>query len=240
MVELTSSATYRHGSRSGRPPFARRFWPIHHRQRIRLWGMAFVLPTLLFFAVFKYGPMVWAIELSFNSYDMVSQPHFVGLDNYRVLAADPIFRETLINTFVYIAGSTILTTAIGLALALAINTGIPGARYCMTAMFLTNLMPIIAVCLIWRFLLHPYGLVNQILQPLGFGRIDWLTSAATAIPALILATVWRSAPYVLRIFLAALVALPDASYRASALAGAAVPATLILITLPLLLRTTIL
>ena len=87
MVELTSSATYRHGSRSGRPPFARRFWPIHHRQRIRLWGMAFVLPTLLFFAVFKYGPMVWAIELSFNSYDMVSQPHFVGLDNYRALAA---------------------------------------------------------------------------------------------------------------------------------------------------------
>ena len=89
MVELTSSATYRHGSRSGRPPFARRFWPFHHRQRIRLWGMAFVLPTLLFFAVFKYGPMVWAIELSFNSYDMVSQPHFVGLDNYRALAADP-------------------------------------------------------------------------------------------------------------------------------------------------------
>jgi multiple sugar transport system permease protein len=43
----------------------------------------FVLPTLLFFAVFKYGPMVWAIELSFNSYDMVSAPYFVGLDNYR-------------------------------------------------------------------------------------------------------------------------------------------------------------
>ena len=53
------------------------------------YGVSFVLPTLLFFAVFKYGPMMWAIELSFNSYDMVSVPHFVGLDNYRALAIEP-------------------------------------------------------------------------------------------------------------------------------------------------------
>src|SRR6202047_3322443 len=107
MVELTSRGSYQHGSLSGPPPVVRRFWQIHHRQRIRLWGIAFVLPTLMFFAVFKYGPMVWAIDLSFNSYDMVSPPQFIGLDNYRALFADPIFRETLLNTFVYIAGSTI-------------------------------------------------------------------------------------------------------------------------------------
>ena len=77
MVELTSSEPYQHGGLTGPPPVARRFWQIHHRQRIRLWGIAFVLPTLMFFAVFKYGPMMWAIELSFNSYDMVSTPYFV-------------------------------------------------------------------------------------------------------------------------------------------------------------------
>src|SRR5260370_5537691 len=143
MADLTSPTPYQQGSLAAPPPMARRFWQLHHRQRIRLWGVAFVLPTLLFFAVFKYGPMVWAIELSFNSYDMASAPYFAGLDNYRTLAADPIFRETLINTLVYIAASTILTTVIGLALALAINTGIPGARHCMTAMFPTSLMPII-------------------------------------------------------------------------------------------------
>src|SRR5260370_23860806 len=132
MVDLTSRQPY--GSLSGPPRIARRFWQIRYRQRIRLWGFSFVLPTLLFFAVFKYGPMMWAIELSFNSYDMVSAPHFIGLDNYRALASDPIFRETLINTLVYIAGSTILTTVIGLLLALAINTGVPVARHCMTAM----------------------------------------------------------------------------------------------------------
>ena len=237
MAELTSIDGYRHGSLSAPPPVARKFWQLHHRQRIRLWGVAFVLPTLMFFAVSKYGPMVWAIELSFNSYDMVSEPRFIGLENYRALFMDPIFRETLLNTFVYIAGSTILTTVIGLGLALAINTGIPGARYCMTAMFLTNLMPIIAVCLVWRFLLHPYGLVNQILQPLGFGRIDWLTSASTAMPAIILVTVWRFAPYFMVIFLAALLALPEDYYEAAELDGAGAIRRFIHITLPLLMPT---
>jgi ABC-type sugar transport system permease subunit len=234
MAELTSTDPYR---LAAPPPVARRFWHVHHRQRIRLWGIAFVLPTLMFFAVFKYGPMVWAIDLSFNSYDMVSAPQFVGLDNYRALFADPIFRETLLNTFVYIAGSTILTTVIGLSLALAINTGIPGARYCMTAMFLTNLMPIIAVCLVWRFLLHPYGLVNQILQPLGFGRIDWLTSSSTAMPAIIMVTVWRFAPYFMVIFLAALLALPEDYYEAAELDGAGAIRRFFHITLPLLMPT---
>ena len=237
MTELASTTPLQSDKANISPPAARRFGQIHYRQRIRLWGIAFVLPTLLFFAVFKYGPMVWAIELSFNSYDMVSAPHFVGLDNYRTLMADPIFRETLFNTFIYIFGSTALTTIVGLSLALAINTGIPGARYCMTAMFLTNLMPIIAVCLVWRFLLHPYGLINQILAPLGFGRIDWLTSSSTALPAIIMVTVWRFAPYFMVVFLAALLALPEDYYEAAELDGAGAIRRFIHITLPLLMPT---
>ncbi len=123
--------------------------------------------------------MLWALELSFTSYDMVSAPAYVGLENYRNLAADPIFRETLVNTLVYIGGSTVLITLVGPRSRARHQYRVPGARYCMMAMFLTNLMPIIAVCLVWRFLLHPYGLVNQLLSPLGVGRIDWLTSSST-------------------------------------------------------------
>jgi multiple sugar transport system permease protein len=156
---------------------------------------------------------------------------------WTIIARCSRIRFSLLNIFVYIAGSTILTTVIGLALALAINTGIPGARYCMTAMFLTNLMPIIAVCLVWRFLLHPYGLVNQILQPLGFGRIDWLTSSSTAMPAIILVTVWRFAPYFMVIFLAALLSLPEDYYEAAELDGAGAIRRFIHITLPLLMPT---
>ena len=216
------------------PRRRRRRWGISFRRRIQFWGLDFVLPTLLFLAVFKYGPMVWAITLSFEAYDIVSAPRYVGLENYRSLLSDPIFRETLFNTIVYIVGSTVLTTVVGLALALAINTGIPGARSCMTAMFLTNLMPIIAVCLVWRFLLHPYGLVNQVLEPLGIGRIDWLTSDWTAMPAIILVTVWRFAPYFMVVFLAAMLALPKDYFEAAELEGAGALRRFWHITLPLL------
>lgn len=198
----------------------RRFWHLHYQRRIELWGWAFVLPTLLFFLVFKYGPMLWAIGLSFTSYDMVSTPQFVGLENYESLAADPVFRSTLVNTLVYVGGSTALITICSLALALAVNVGVPGARHCMMAMFLTNLMPIIAVCLVWRFLFHPFGLVNQLLSPLGFGRIDWLTNSDTAMPAIILVTVWRFAPYFMVVFLAGLLAIPEDFYEAAQLDGA--------------------
>jgi multiple sugar transport system permease protein len=218
-------------------PRGRRRWTPSFQRRIQLWGLGFVLPTLLFMAVFKYGPILWAFELSFESYDMVSEPRWVGLDNYRTLLVDPIFRQAMVNTLLYIVGSTALITVVGLALALAIHTGIPGARACMTTMFLTNLMPIIAVCLVWRFLLHPYGLVNQMLSVLGAGRIDWLTNEYTALPAITVVTVWRFAPYFMVVFLAALLALPSDYYEAAELDGAGPVRRFIHVTLPLLAPT---
>jgi multiple sugar transport system permease protein len=217
-----------------RAPRAARVWHIGFSRRLQLWGFAFVLPTLIFFCIFKYGPMLWALELSFTSYDMVAPPSFVGWSNYRSLMTDPVFQATLVNTLVYVGGSTVLITIVGLALALAINTRFPGARTCMAAMFLTNLMPIIAVCLVWRFLLHPYGLVNQLLQYLGAGRIDWLTNSWTALPAIILVTVWRFAPYFMIVFLAGLLAIPADYYEAAHLDGANALQRFRHITLPLL------
>jgi multiple sugar transport system permease protein len=238
MLEVSTSSEARIAGTStvARRP-TRSPWQLHYRGRIQLWGVGFVLPTILFFAVFKYGPMLWAIDLSFTSYDMVSTPSFVGLDNYRDIASDSIFQTTLLNTLVYMAGSTVLITVVGFLLALAINTGVPGARHCMTAMFLTNLMPIIAVCLVWRFLFHPFGLVNQMLAPFGFGRIDWLTNPATAMPAIIIVTVWRFAPYFMVVFLAGLLAIPNDYYEAAQIDGAGAFRRLWHITLPQLAPT---
>src|SRR5262245_12274566 len=216
------------------PPAALRSRHSGFHRRIQLWGAAFVLPALMFFAVFKYGPMLWAMGLSLTSYDMVSEPSFVGLENYQSLAADPIFQVTLVNTLVYIGASTVLITVVALALALAINTGVPCARYCMTAMFLTNLMPVIAVCLVWKFLLHPFGPITHLLAPFGTGRIDWVTNSATAMLSIITVTVWRFAPYFMVVFLAGLLAIPDDFYEAAQLDGANAIRRFWHVTLPLL------
>lgn len=210
---------------------------IRFHQRIQLWGIGFVLPTILFFAVFKFGPMLWAVGLSFMSYDMMSAPTFVGLANYTHLMADPVFRASLFNTLVYIGGSTSLITLVGLGLALAINTRVPGARHYMVGMFLTNLIPIIVVCLIWRFLLHPHGLMTQLLHPFGIERVDWLTDSRAAMPAIIFVTVWRFAPYFMVVFLAGLLAIPEDYYEAARLDGANALSRFWHITLPLLTPT---
>ena len=193
---------------------------LHFQRRIQLWGWALVLPALVFFVVFKFGPMVWAMGLSFTAYDMVSPPRYIGMENYVALAADSVFRESLANTLIYVTGSTALITAAALALALAVNAGVPGARHSMMAMFLTNLMPIIAVCLVWRFLLHPHGFFTQLLHPFGIDRVDWLTDSRLAMPMIILVTVWRFAPYFMVVFLAGLLAIPRDYYEAAELDGA--------------------
>ncbi len=215
----------------------RRFWQIPYSRRLQLWGVGFVLPSLLFFLMFKYGPMIWAIELSFTSYDMVSVPRFVGLENYRWLWTDPIFWKALSNTLVYIVGSTALITVVGLALALAIHAGPWGSRQAMGAMFLTNLMPIIAVALVWKFLLHPHGVITQLLHPFGIYSVNWLTSSQTAMASIIGITVWRFAPYFMVVFLAALLAIPRDYYEAAQLDGANAVRRFVSITLPLLMPT---
>lgn len=222
---------------SGETVPAHRAPRLHFQRRIQLWGWALVLPALVFFVVFKFGPMVWAVGLSFTAYDMVSPPRYIGMENYVALAADSVFRESLANTLIYVTGSTALITAAALALALAVNAGVPGARHSMMAMFLTNLMPIIAVCLVWRFLLHPHGFFTQLLHPFGIDRVDWLTDSRLAMPMIILVTVWRFAPYFMVVFLAGLLAIPRDYYEAAELDGANAWRRFRLITLPLLTPT---
>ena len=89
MVELTSSEPYRHGAVRSAACRPQVLADCIIAGASSCGASAFVLPTLLFFAVFKYGPMLWAIELSFNSYDMVSAPRFVGLENYRQPGSRP-------------------------------------------------------------------------------------------------------------------------------------------------------
>ena len=209
-------------------------WNLSYGSRIQLWGILFILPTILFFMVFKYGPMGWAIYLSFTGYDIVTEPRYIGLSNYISIFQDPMFLQALKNTLVYIVGSTIAITVLGLGLALIIDTGIRGARFFMSSMFLTNIMPILAVCLVWRFLFHPHGLVNQFLSPLGVGRIDWLTNSSLALPAIIIVTAWRFAPYFMVVFLAGLLAVPKEIYEAADIDGATRVSRFFHITLPMI------
>ena len=220
---------------------ARRMWRLSYWNRIRLWGGVFVAPALTIFVIFKYIPMAWAMWLSLSSYDLLTPPRFIGLGNYEGLARDTLFAQALGNTFTYVIGSTIPIWIVGLLLALAfasLNQYAVWSRvwstFFMSALLLTNVMPVLVAAVVWKFLYHPAGLINQFLGQFGVGRIDWLADEHTAMPAMILVTVWRFAPYFMLVFLAGLLAIPREYYEAAALDGAGVLQQLRTITLPLL------
>ena len=219
----------------------RHLWRLSYYNRIRLWGGLFVAPALSIFLVFKYTPMAWAMWLSLSSYDLLTPPRFIGLSTYESLANDTLFAQALANTLTYVIGSTIPIWILALLLALVFASRNQYAvwsrvwsNFLVSALFLTNVMPVLVAAVVWKFLYHPTGLINQILGQFGVARIDWLADERTAMPAMILVTVWRFAPYFMLVFLAGLLAIPRDYYEAAALDGAGVWQQFRNITLPLL------
>jgi len=234
----------RNGTVRDAPPFAdvavaparaaARRRPMPLERRLRWVGFLFVCPALCYFALFKFYPMAQALLLSFFRYDLMSPPQFVGLDNYRRLYANPLFHQALGVTARYTFGVSMPEWFLALCLALLLNRTLPMRGVIRLAYFLPIAMSQIVVALVWKFLYHPYGLVNGLLALLGIGRVDWLSQEATALPALIAIGVWRGAPLFGVVYLAGLQAIPQEYHEAAALDGATAWQRFWWITLPLL------
>src|SRR5204863_4039491 len=97
-----------------------------YRWVTNIWGLIFCLPALALLIAFKFVPMLEAFGLSFTSYDLLSPPRFVGLDNYRFLLTDPNFHQASMATAAYVAGTTVPTWALALGLAWLLNRRLPG------------------------------------------------------------------------------------------------------------------
>jgi ABC-type sugar transport system permease subunit len=204
------------------------------------WGIAFVLPAFLLLLIFRVYPILSAVAVSFTDYDLFSTPSFTGLSNYSQLATDPQFRQSLLASITYVVGVSIPTWGIALALALAFDERVPFRNLLRTGAFMPVVMTAVPVAVVWKFLFHPFGLVNVFLSRFGVDRINWLTDQSTAMPALIIVGIWRAVPYFMVIFLAGLQAIPRDYYEAASLDGASAVSKFRHITLPLLRRTSVL
>ncbi|HSF05988.1 MAG TPA: sugar ABC transporter permease [Methylomirabilota bacterium] len=213
---------------------------IRFRQaRHQLWGYFFLLPMFLLLVVFKFVPMIQAFGLSLTSYDMLTAPKFVGLSNYTFLLTDPLFHQSVGATLYYVFGTCLPLWFLALGLALIFNTRLPAKNLLRMAYFMPAVMPVVVYAVIWRFMFHPYGLLNVGLASLGIAPIDWLGDARAIMPGFILSSEWRFVPYFMIIFLAGLQNIPQEYHEAAAIDGASAVQRFFAITLPLL-RPTIL
>lgn len=214
-------------------------WPsrLSHRSRLCLAGFFFVLPALAHLAVFKFYPLLEAFRLSFYRYDLMSPPVFTGLANYQGLWENPLFHQSFWVSVKYMFGVSIPEWFLALGLALLLNRAMPGRSFIRLAYFFPIAMSQIVVAMVWKFMYHPHGLVNTILEVFGVDRINWLSTEETALPSLIAIGIWRGIPLFGVIYLAGLQAIPKDYYEAAMIDGAGAFQRFVHITIPLLLPT---
>jgi multiple sugar transport system permease protein len=207
------------------------------RQALHAWG--FLAPSLTHLLLFSIGPILFAFYLSFHRWNLVeAQRPFVGLANYRALLGDAAFGHALVNTAIYVLFVPV-GMAVALGLALLVNRRMRGLRLLRTVFFLPYITSFVAISLVWKWMYDPdFGLFNNILGRLGLPAQPWLSSPATAMPSLMLMSVWMYAGYMMVIFLAGLQNIPESLYESARIDGAGTWQRFRRITLPMLRPTT--
>ncbi len=200
-----------------------------------LWAYAFLLIPLIFYLTIRIWPAVQAFKLSLYDYNPLDTEHtFRGLGNYSDLLHDKIFRQALLNTFLYV----LYGVPVGLIASLTIALGLKRVNQFRGALrflyFLPYVTALVAVSWVWRWLYQPNGLLNNILHTFGLRDLGFLGSTGQALISVTVVTVWYGLGFQVIIFLAGLEGIPDVFYEAAELDGATAWQRFRFVTLPLL------
>jgi multiple sugar transport system permease protein len=184
-------------------------------------GLLFISPWLLGFSAFVVYPMVASLYYSFTRYDVISTPHFVGLENYATLfASDDLFRISLGVTLYFVMIGVPVGFVVAFLAASLLNQQLIGRSLFRTIFFLPAVTPAVATAMVWLWVYDPsFGLINSLLISAHMRAVPWLTSPGLAKPSIIIIQAWAQGSSIL-IFLAALQGVPRALYEAATVDGA--------------------
>jgi ABC-type sugar transport system permease subunit len=191
--------------------------------RQALWGYLLVVPAIALILGLVAYPFFFAIYIAFTDRVVGNPGEWIGFDNFRYLSKNPSFTRSIRNTITLVLVSDVLKLAIGLGLALAVNQQIKGRGIFRAFIMIPWAMPGFVAFLTWRVLYQPIGGgINLILSETGIHPevIDWLGQKSTAMPAVIIASVWRGFPFWFISILAALQAVQADLYEAARVDGA--------------------
>ncbi len=201
----------------------------------------FVLPYLAVFVLMLVVPLAMGIGLSTTKGDLFGIEEWVGLANFIRLFGDPIFLETVWNTFYFVLLTVPALAILGLALALVLNRQTRWAAVLRTIFFASTVLSVTVVTLVWRLVFLPdSGLLGVLAESVGATPIAFLNDEDLAMPAIAVTTIWWCIGLPMVLFLAALQQVPRDLYEAAALDNASRWTTLTKITLPAIRRTFVL
>lgn len=200
-----------------------------------LWGLLFVSPFIIGFAIFMLGPMLFSFIGSFTNYNLTSKMDFIGLDNFkRMFSQDALFWKSLYNTAYYVLFNVPLTAVGSVLLAVLLNQRVRGISVFRTIFYLPSILSGVAVYVLWMQMLSPSsGLVNIALSWIGIDGPAWLFDPDWTKPALILMKLWSVGGAML-LYLATLQNVPKQLYESAEIDGASAFARFRHITLPMI------
>ena len=204
------------------------------KNRDNLAAYLMLSPFLLFFALFVLYPLIKNFYYSFTNYNLGNKTDWVGLKNYKELFSDYWFVEAMKNTAVYAVFSVIFLTVLGLFISVLLNSRSKLVKVARTAMIIPYATSMVAVSMIWLYLLDPTtGYINKLLVELGVSNPpNWLGELDLALPSLIFINVWKNLGYCMIIYLAGLQNIPPELYEAATVDGAGFLQKHLKITLP--------
>lgn len=199
----------------------------------------YLLPFMALFLAFRVIPLFYGLELSLTNARLGrTSSQFVGLGNFTRLPDDKRFVLSLVNTFTFALEATAPVLGVPLLLAVLLNRGMALKNLMRSFFFFPYTLSAATLGLIWAWLFDPLvGPLNYYLKLIGITPPNWLGNPVSAMPSVVLTTVWWVTGFYLVLFLAALQDVPVHLYEAAAIDGASAWQSFWRITLPLLQRT---
>lgn len=197
----------------------------------------FIGPAMAGIFVFVIYPVCYLIYLSLYDYNLMNKARskFIGFENYANILTRADFYKALVNTAVYTGGVVLITMVLSLLIAMWIRKNGRMNRIVQASIFTPHIISIVSIALVWLWMMEPnIGFLNYILKSLGLPPSPWLQSSQTALPSIILVSVWGSVGYYTLIIVAALQSIPPSIYEAAALDNASKWKVFFKITLPLI------
>jgi multiple sugar transport system permease protein len=203
-------------------------------QREAIAGWLFVLPAVLGVLLWVAGPMLYSVWLSMTDWDVIRPARFIGAANFIRMVQDELFYKSLWVTVYYTLFHVPLTLLLAFLVALLLNTKTRGIALFRTLYYLPSIVPAVANAVLWVWIFNSeFGLLNMLLNALGIDKVLWLQNPNTALPALILMSLW-SLGGVMIIYLAGLNGIPEQLYEAAEIDGAGSFRRFLHITIPMM------
>ncbi len=177
---------------------------------------------LVFYTVFFIYPLTVSVIGSFFNWNPLGgSQSFIGFDNYTRMVRDPLFLESLYNTFYFAILVVIGRMTLGLLIALGLYSIKKYQEVLRTLYFLPVIMPMVSVALVWEWMYDPrIGLINMGLASFGIVGPNWLTDTDLAMNSVIVMTIWKDLGYAVIIIMAGLLNVPKSQIEAAQIDGA--------------------